>query len=153
MPISEDYILRNMAQHQSWGFTFPTLSFFVPFFYWKKMRECLTSSEKKQAAKSILNFQLSWCFIMLTPFIAPFTAMILPGTGRYWLEYILYRAGDIDEMPEARLLYPALALLLAFFVVKILFCIIWATSTIKIKQSYERGDYSQKGVLAFPFFR
>lgn len=149
----EDHILVGMAHHQTWGFTFPTLSFFVPYFYWRKNRHYVSTPEKIAAAKSILNFQLTWCFLMLAPFIALATAFLLPGLWQYLQEYAMYRNGYYYDVPDPRLLIPSFIWLFIFLALKVLFCIIWATATLKIKQAFDKMDYSYRGLLSFPFFK
>lgn len=152
-PERELMIIAELARHQTWGFICPTLNFFIPFFFWRKKRHQVKGPAKIEAARGLLDFQLSWCLYLALPFVFLFPAIFSPAWLTFFEDYKLFTEGYSNYPPDLFPLAIPIAWGLIFLMSETLLTFIWVVSTLRVKKGYETGKYDYQGILKLHFFR
>lgn len=149
----EHSYLSDMARQQAWGFICPGLNLLLPYLTWRKHKSTFRSPTAREAAQSLLDFQLSWSLYLLLPLLCLVPILLSPSWAIFYNEYEAFVSGYSLLMPDFSILAIPIAWLTIMIMIKFTFVAIWAGATIKIRKQYQQGDYEYNGILKLKFFR
>ncbi len=142
-------LLRTLGGHQTWGFTCPLLNVIVPWVFWK--RHMKGHPELDDAARAILNFQLTWSFLLALPLLLLIPGILSPAWIQFYQDYSDAKEGYYGSAPDYSILLAPVFCLAGFLLSEIFLTALWAALTLKLKAACGRGEANlhPRGILPF----